>query len=227
MGDARLQRRAFTGLAQLAAALALFIFLPAGTARYPEAWAFLGVFCGASFAVTVYLMRHDPKLLARRVQAGPVAEKERSQRIIQLFASLSFLAVLVVPALDHRWSWSRVPAGVVVAGDLLVALGFWLVFVVFRENTFTSALIEVDASQKVVDTGPYARVRHPMYAGALVLLAGISPALGSWFGLLALIPMTAVIVWRLLDEEKFLAARLPGYDAYCRRTPHRLIPGVW
>jgi protein-S-isoprenylcysteine O-methyltransferase Ste14 len=132
-----------------------------------------------------------------------------------------------VPALDHRFSWSRVPLAVVVAGDVLVGVGFLIVFLVFRENSFASAVVEVSAAQKVIDTGPYARVRHPMYAGALVLLAGIPLALGSLFGLLVLVPFAAILVARLLDEERFLVRELPGYAAYRQKTRYRLIPYVW
>jgi protein-S-isoprenylcysteine O-methyltransferase Ste14 len=224
---ANLHIRAFAGLLFLLAAMAALIFPLAGTVRYAEGWIFLFVFGGSSLAITLDLMKRDPRLLERRVRAGPTAEKEPRQKIIQLLASLFFLAVLAVPALDRRWSWSRVPLAGVIAGDLLLALGFWIVFRVFRENTFTSASIEVDPAQAVVQTGPYARVRHPMYAGGLVLLLGAPLALGSWWGLLTFVPMTASIVWRLLDEETFLSARLPGYDQYRSNVRFRLIPGVW
>src|SRR5208283_3851145 len=133
----------------------------------------------ASLAITLYLARTDPALLARRTQAGPVAEKERSQKVIQGVASVSFLSTVVVAALDHRFGWSHTPLPVVVVGDALVLVGFLFVFLVFRENTFTSAVIEVTAEQRVIDSGPYAVVRHPMYAGAFVLVAGIPMALGS------------------------------------------------
>jgi protein-S-isoprenylcysteine O-methyltransferase Ste14 len=172
-------------------------------------------------------MRRDPKLLERRVQAGPLAEPRPRQRLIQRLASCAFLAILAVPALDHRLGWSHVPWLAVVTGDVLVGLGFLLVFLVFKENSYASAVIEVGAEQKVIDTGPYARVRHPMYAGALVLLAGVPLALGSFWGLLVLPPFTAVIVWRLLDEEVFMLQQLPGYAAYRSKTRYRLIPFVW
>jgi protein-S-isoprenylcysteine O-methyltransferase Ste14 len=120
-----------------------------------------------------------------------------------------------------------VPAYVSIAGNLLVFLGLLIIFFVFRENTFTSAVIEVDAQQKVVATGPYALIRHPMYAGALVMLAGVPLALGSLWGLLTIIPITVVIVVRLLDEEKFLARNLPGYSDYSHKIGYRLLPYVW
>jgi protein-S-isoprenylcysteine O-methyltransferase Ste14 len=219
--------KAFAGLAWLAVAMAAMIFVPAATLRYPEAWAFLAVFVGCALAITLYLMARDPKLLERRVRAGPVAEQRPGQKLIQAAASFCFLATMAVPGLDRRYGWSHVPLPLVVAGDALVALGFWLVFRVFRENTYTSSVIEVAGGQTVVDTGPYALVRHPMYAGALVLLLGVPLALGSWWGLCTLAPMTAVIVVRLLDEEKFLAANLQGYAQYREKVRHRLIPRVW
>jgi protein-S-isoprenylcysteine O-methyltransferase Ste14 len=151
-------------------------------------------------AITLFLMKRDPQLLARRVKAGPVAEPRPLQRIIQTLASGAFLAILAVPALDHRLGWSRVPVPVVIAGHVLVAFGFLVVFLVFKENSYAAAVVEVGAEQQVIDTGPYAVVRHPMYAGALVLLAGVPLALGSFWGLLVLAPFAAVIVWRLLDD---------------------------
>jgi protein-S-isoprenylcysteine O-methyltransferase Ste14 len=222
-----LASQAFLGLGALIAVVGVLLFAVAGTARYAEAWVFLGLFFGASLAVTLYLMKRDPKLLERRVKAGPVAEQRPKQRLIQLLASGAFLAILAVPALDHRLGWSRVPLPLVVGGDVLVACGFLAVFLVFRANSYASAVIEVGAEQKVIDTGPYALVRHPMYAGALVLLAGIPLALGSFWGLLVLAPFTAVIAWRLLDEEAVLLQQLPGYADYRTRTRYRLIPLVW
>ncbi len=224
---AALRIQALLGLAALAAIVGALLFLVAGTLFYVEAWIFLATFLGASLGVTLYLMRRDPALLARRVKAGPVAEQRPRQRVIQALASGAFLCLLAVPALDHRLGWSHLPAAVVALGEALVAAGFVVVFRVFRENTYASAVIEVGAQQRVIDTGPYAVVRHPMYAGALVLLAGVPLALGSLWGLLALAPMAAVIVWRLLDEEVVLTAQLAGYAAYCAKTRYRLIPHVW
>lgn len=225
--EAKVTVKAALGLAQLSLMLGLALFAPAGTLRFVEAWVFLGLFLAASLAITVYLAQSDPALLERRTQAGPVAEKERAQKIIQGVASLAFLATIVVPALDHRFGWSRVPLPAVVVGDILVALGFLIVFLVFRQNTFTSSIIEVAAEQRVVDSGPYAVVRHPMYVGGLVLVSGIPLALGSLVGLATLPPFAAVIVWRLLDEEQFLVGHLAGYAAYRQKTPYRLIPRVW
>jgi protein-S-isoprenylcysteine O-methyltransferase Ste14 len=229
VGDASadVRRKAALGLAQLVVAMGLLIFAPAGTVRFIEGWAFLTLFFCAALAITVYLARNDPALLERRTQAGPVAEKERAQKIIQAVASISFVSTILVPALDRRFGWSRAPLSAVVAGDVLVGLGFLVVFLVFRKNTYTSSVIEVDAQQRVVETGPYAVVRHPMYVGGLVLVAGIPLALGSVLGLVTFPPFVAIVAWRLLDEERFLVGHLPGYAAYREKTRYRLIPHVW
>src|ERR1700742_3670003 len=175
-----LNKRAFGGLLILFLVMALLLFVPAGTLHYWQAWTFLGVYFGASLALTLYLMKRDPALLERRMSGGPFAEKEPVQKIIMSFASLGFIGLLVIPALDHRFGWSHMALDAVLTGDALVALGWLGLFFVFRENSFTSATIELAADQKVISTGPYALVRHPMYATALVMLLGIPLGLGSW-----------------------------------------------
>src|SRR5262245_25839589 len=152
--------------------MGLLLFMPAGTMAYWQAWVYLGIFFGASAFTTVFLIRRDPALLERRMRGGPMAEKRPVERIIMVGASIGFIAVLVVPALDYRFGWSMVPLAGVVAGDLLVIVGFYLIFLVYKENTYTSATIEVAANQQVISTGPYAIVRHPMYASALLYLFG-------------------------------------------------------
>jgi protein-S-isoprenylcysteine O-methyltransferase Ste14 len=222
-----LKSRAFGGLLFLLVSMAAAIFIPAWSLNYWQAWVFLTVFAVSSLAITLYLMKQDPALLARRMPAGPGAEHDRGQKIIQSLASIAFIAMIVVPAIDHRLGWSKVPTWVVLAADTLVALGFIVVFFVFRENTFASATIEVDAGQRTISTGPYALVRHPMYAGALVMLAGVPLALGSWWGLLAIAPMKLLIVLRLLAEEQVLATNLSGYAEYRIKVRYRLAPFVW
>lgn len=222
-----LNRRAFEGLLQLIVALIALIFLPAWTIHYWQAWVFLAVFSISVLAITLYLMENDPKLLEKRVNAGSAAEKQARQKIIQLIASMAFILVITFPAIDHRFGWSTVPTPVVILGDVLVALGLLFVFLVFKENTYTSAVIEVDTEQKVISTGPYAIVRHPMYISALFMLVGVPLALGSFWGLLAIIPITITIVWRLFEEEVFLAKNLPGYAEYRSKVKYRLLPHIW
>ncbi len=222
-----LSRRAFAATAKFLVVLALMIFLPAGSIRYWQGWLFWINFAVCCVVFNLYFLRYDPALVERRLRAGPAAEREPMQKRIQAFASIFVSAIFIVSAIDYRMGWSNVPTGVVVLGNVLVAFGFWLIFWVFRANSFASSTIELAAGQRVIDTGPYALVRHPMYAAALLLLFGVPPALGSWWGLLTLLPLTAVLVVRLLDEEVFLARNLPGYTEYCGKVPYRLLPGVW
>jgi len=219
--------KAFVGLLFLLLAMAALLFIPAWTLDYWQAWTFLAVYFGWSLAITLYLMDRDPKLLQRRMSGGPTAEKDPTQKIIMFFTSLGFIGLMIFPALDHRFVWSRMPPYVALAGDVLVALGFLAIFFVLKENTFSSATIELAPNQKVISTGPYAVVRHPMYAGALVMLLGIPIALGSWWGLLVLVSMMPALIWRLFDEEKFLARNLRGYAEYQHKVRFRLIPLVW
>jgi protein-S-isoprenylcysteine O-methyltransferase Ste14 len=222
-----LHAKAFGGLLLLSVGMAALLFVPSWTLDYWQAWTFLAVYFASSLAITLYLVKKDPTLLQRRMSGGPTAEKEPAQKIIMSFTSLGFIGLLIVPALDHRFAWSHVPPYVAMAGDLLVLLGYLAIFFVFKENTFSSATIELAPDQKVISTGPYARVRHPMYAGGLVMLLGIPIALGSWWGVLVIVAMMPVLIWRLLDEEKFLARNLPGYSEYQSRVRYRLIPRVW
>jgi protein-S-isoprenylcysteine O-methyltransferase Ste14 len=222
-----LNTRAWLALAALAVVMALLLFLPAGTVRYWQAWVYLSIFFGAAALITMFLMRNDPGLLERRMSGGPTAEKRRTQKFIMQWSSLGFIALLVVPALDYRFAWSTVPLSGVLVGDALVAVGFYLIFLVYRENTFTSATIEVVTDQKVISTGPYAIVRHPMYASASLYLVGTPLALASYWGFVPLAGMLPFLIWRLFDEERFLALNLPGYTEYQKKVRRRLVPRIW
>jgi len=221
-----LRWRAAVGLAQLAAGMLLALFLPGGFG-WVEGWVFFAVFLLSSALTTLYVQRHDPALLERRLKAGFRAEQRPRQKAIQALASFAFAVAMVVPALDHRFGWSHLPLSIVILGDALVVLGYLAVFQVFRENTFASALIEVGSEQRVIDTGPYALVRHPMYGSALVMVAGIPLALGSLWGLCVLPLFGGLLIWRLLDEETLLVQDLPGYDNYRERVRYRLVPHLW
>jgi len=222
-----LTRKAVIGLVQFIVGLGLLLFVPAWTLDYWQAWVYLLIFAVSASATTAYLWKTDLALLERRLNVGSRAETEKSQKRIQVYAALAFVGTIALPSIDHRFAWSVVPLPPVLAGDVLVILGFFVIFLVFRENSFAAATIEVVSDQEVISTGPYAVVRHPMYAGALVMFVGTPLALGSWWGLLMLVPFVLTIVWRLLDEERFLAARLPDYSAYCRKVRWRLVPLLW
>jgi protein-S-isoprenylcysteine O-methyltransferase Ste14 len=192
-----------------------------------QAYLYLADFAICTILITAYLARNDRELLEGRVQAGPVAETQRSQQIIQGLASLFFIALFIMPGLDYRNGWSHVPPLVSWIAAAFVALGFYFVFRVFRENTYTRGTIEVSAGQKVITTGPYSLVRHPMYAGASILLVATPIALGSWVSIPFALPVILVVVVRALAEEKFLTANLPGYTEYCQKVHYRLIPYTW
>jgi protein-S-isoprenylcysteine O-methyltransferase Ste14 len=207
--------------------LGALLFLPAGTFDYWEAWTFLAVFIACNLPLTVWVAINDPQLLERRMRAGPTAEKEKSQKIIVTIAFLAFAGELLIPALDHRFGWSDVPKSIVILGNALIVLSYIGFYFVFRENTYGAATIRVEENQRVISTGPYAVVRHPMYAAALILMLGIPLALGSWWGLLALVPGVPALVWRIFDEERLLKRDLPGYAEYTQRMRFRLIPGLF
>ena len=207
--------------------LAILIFLPAGTLSYWQGWAFLVAFTVCSTALTVYMVLYDEKLLERRLRAGPRAETRTSQKIIMVLVMLGFAAFMVFPVLDHRFGWSPVPLYVSLIGDGLVILGYLFILFVLRENSYAASTIQVADDQRVVSTGPYALVRHPMYAGALLLLVGIPLALDSWYGLLGILVLVPALIWRLQDEERFLTRNLPGYAEYTSNVRWRLIPGLF
>jgi protein-S-isoprenylcysteine O-methyltransferase Ste14 len=207
--------------------IGLLLFVPAGTIHYWQAWVYVGIYFTASFLTVLYLAKRDPALLRRRMRGGPAAEKRKPQRAAMLLASLGFVAAMVVPALDHRFRWSAVPVYAVILGEFLTSLWFLVMFLVLRENTFSAATVQIAEGQTVISTGPYAIVRHPMYAGGLFSFIGTPLALGSWWGLLALFVVLPALIWRLVDEEKLLRGSLPGYADYAERVRYRLMPGVF
>ena len=223
----RLAARAFAGLAFMAAALVAMIFGSAGTFGFWQGWAYLLVFVGASILITLDLWRRDRALLERRLSAGPMAEVETSQKLIQAVMAVVFIGLMVVPGLDRRFGWSHVPAPLVVVGDLMTAASFYMIALVYRANSYAAATVRLSEGQQVIATGPYGLVRHPMYAAALPLITGAPLGLGSWWGFVWLPPFVAGLVWRLLEEEAFLVRELPGYAAYRDNVRYRLAPGLW
>ena len=226
-GTGNLQRTVVLGLARLQIIVMLLIFIPAGTLHFWQGWLFSMIFLASVVLLTFYFLKRDPHLIENRMEAGPGAEQQRNQKIIQAFTGTMAIALVVVPGLDHRFHWSSVPAPIVILADAVIVLGFLIIYRVFRENSFAAGTIKVEAEQRVISTGPYRLVRHPMYAGGALLLFATPPALGSLWGLAVAVAINAGIVVRLLDEERYLSANLPGYDAYCREVTCRLVPLVW
>jgi protein-S-isoprenylcysteine O-methyltransferase Ste14 len=219
--------RTFAGFTFLFAVIAGVLFGFAGTLHDGRDWWMLAVFFGCAGFITIWLWFRDKALLERRVKAGPGSESDPMQNVVQGVAGLVFLATFAVSGLDKRFCWSHAPLAVSLAGDGMIAIGFLIVFLTFRENTFTAGTIEIAEGQHVIASGPYAIVRHPMYAGALIMIVGIPLALGSWFGVIPAALLVPVIVWRLIREEAFLVAHLAGYSDYRGRVRYRLAPMFW
>ncbi len=208
-------------------ALGALVFIPAGTLNYWQGWAYIGTAISASALYTIYLVKHDPALLRRRQQVGPSHEKEPAQKIIVLFIFAAFVTLIVLPPLDYRLGWSPVPWYVSVIGVALVALSFYFFYLVSKINTYAAANVRVEKGQRVVDTGVYSLVRHPMYFGTLFLIVGTPLALGSWWTLLLTPVFLLLLYFRIASEEKVLMRDLAGYAEYQRKVRYRLIPFIW
>lgn len=210
--------------------MGLLLFLPAGNWRWLHAWGLLGIFAVGSVGFSVWLLRRDPALLASRL--GPFVQ--RGQPVWDKVFLIAFVLVwcgwLALMALDaQRWRTSHMPVVLNLAGGALVIAGFLATLLVFRENTFAAPVVRVQAERAhhVIDTGPYALVRHPMYASALLYLIGIPLLLGSWYGLWMVPLFVAGMASRAVFEERLLRQNLPGYADYMSRVRYRLVPGVW
>jgi protein-S-isoprenylcysteine O-methyltransferase Ste14 len=208
-------------------AMLALLFIPAGTFRYWQGWVTLAVFIACSGAYTGYLAKHDPALLKRRTEAGISHEKEFTQKVVMALLYIACIVLVVLPPLDVRFGWSVMPWQVSIIGDAFIVFSFYLFYLVSKVNTYAAANIRVEQGQKVILSGVYALVRHPMYFGALFLFAGTPVALGSWWALLLFPVLIPILVARILNEEKLLARDLPGYVEYMRKVRYRLIPGVW
>jgi protein-S-isoprenylcysteine O-methyltransferase Ste14 len=191
-----------------------------------QAWLYLAVITVVGIPMSAYFLVSDPKLVKRRLR-GPREESDNSQKLLQLAAPTILLGTLLFCWLDHHFVWSHVPRSAVVAGDVLVAVSLLIVFLALRANTFAASNIAVEEGQYVIATGPYAIVRHPYYSGVLVSYIATPVALGSWWGLLALVPVTLLLVSRIRFEERFLTQHLHGYADYCRNVRYRLLPPIW
>ncbi|RWA21734.1 membrane protein [Mycolicibacterium elephantis DSM 44368] len=205
----------------------LVLFGLAGTFDYWQAWAFLAVFALSTWLPSMYLLRTNPQALQRRKRAGPVAETRTVQKLLIAGWYASLAAMVLVSTLDHRFGWSSVPAAVSVAGDVLVAIGLGVTSLVVIQNSFAASTVQVESDQKLVETGLYGLVRHPMYTGNVITILGFPLALGSYWGLLAVIPGVTALVLRIQDEEKLLREELDGYREYAQKARYRLVPLLW
>jgi len=204
--------------------MGLMLFLPAGSLYYWQAWIYCAVLIVPVSFVIFYFLKHDPELLERRMR---LREKEEKQKTIQILGFLIFFIGFIISGLDFRYHWSNVPAYLVIVANGMVLSGYIFVFLVFRENSYASRIIEVEKGQQVITTGPYAIVRHPMYLGVLVMYLFTPLALGSYWALPFFLPLIPLLVSRLLNEEEVLLRELPGYKEYCQEMRYHLIPFIW
>ena len=174
--------------------------------------------------IALYFWRRDPGLLKRRIE---FREKEAEQKTIMKIVHLLCLVGLVLAGFDYRYGWSRIPLWFVILSAVLVFLGYLLIFFVFKENSWASRTVEVERKQKVITTGPYSVIRHPMYAGMILMFLFMPLALGSYWALLFFVPIIALIILRTVDEEEFLLRDLKGYREYYQKVKYRLLPGIW
>ena len=205
-------------------ALLLILFLPAGTFAYWEAWVYLAILLIPMSIVMFYFLKKAPELLARRMK---LKEKEVEQKLIIKLSFIPFLLAFILPGIDKRLGWSNVPITIIVVAEILVFIGYILFFLVLKENQFASRVIEVEKGQKVIQSGPYRLVRHPMYMGAILMYVASPLALGSYWAIIPAIFIIPIFIARILNEESVLTKELEGYSEYKLKTRYRLIPGIW
>ena len=203
------------------------LFSPAGTFNYWQAWVFLMVVAVSAWAPIIYMLRRNPVALQGRMRGGPTAEARMAQKVAIAALYLSLAAMVVVSVLDHRFGWSSVPTMICLVGDVLVAVGLGVVALVIIQNSYAASTVRVEAGQKVVSTGLYGLVRHPMYTGNVIMMIGIPLALGSYWGLIFVVAGLIVLALRIRDEEKLLQQELTGYRDYAETVRYRLAPGMW
>jgi protein-S-isoprenylcysteine O-methyltransferase Ste14 len=192
--------------------------------NYWQVYAYFGVILVPMLFVLWYFLKNDPRFLERRTR---VAEKEKEQKLIQWINLPIFISAFIIPGLDRRFGWSDVPVEVIIITDAVILGGYLIIFLVFRQNSYASRIIEINIGQKVITTGLYSLVRHPMYLGVLIMYLPTPLALGSYWGLIPMAFLPVSLVFRILNEEKVLSENLEGYNEYCLTTKYRLIPHIW
>jgi protein-S-isoprenylcysteine O-methyltransferase Ste14 len=200
------------------------LFLPAGTLSYWQAWLYMGLLFTPVAIVGVVLVIKDPELLERRMRTR---EREAPQRRVIASSGLLLLAVVLIPGFDRRYAWSNVPLPLVFLADILILLGYLLFVLTIRANRFASRVVEVQANQVVISSGPYALVRHPMYLAVSLIFTLTPLALGSFWALIPALLLPVVLAARIGNEEQLLRRDLPGYAEYCHKVKYRLVPFIW
>ena len=219
-----LKRTVFVRFFLILLILGLVFFLSTGTIKYREAWAYIITISIPMIIFGIYMFRHNPRFLERRMKTE---EKRKEQKLIRKVGALPFLLVYLLPGLDKRFGWSDLPFSIALIGLALVLLGYLMILYVFITNSYASRVVEVEKEQRVITTGPYALVRHPMYVG-VIFFYGVTPiALGSYWAMIPSLLIIPILVFRIKDEEKELLENLTGYREYTQKVKYRLLPFVW
>ncbi len=217
-------RKLFVRLSFVPLFIIVFTLLPAGTFNYWEVYLYFGLLVVPMLFVFRYFLRKDPRFLERRSRG---VEKVKEQKLIQIINLPVFIAAFFIPGLDKRFGWSDIPPEIIIATDVIIFVGYLIIYHVFRQNSYASRIVEIDKEQKVITTGLYGIIRHPMYLGVLIMYLPTPLALGSYWGLIPMALLPVALVFRILNEEKVLKENLGGYKEYCLKTKYRLIPYIW
>ncbi|TPK93491.1 MULTISPECIES: isoprenylcysteine carboxylmethyltransferase family protein [unclassified Mesorhizobium] len=209
--------------------MAALLFVSAGTLHWTGAWVYVVVMVGLSLTMGVALARRDPGLMNERLRPPIQKTQTAADKILLSILLLGIFAWLALMGLDFRFGWSPVPVWVQAIGVLVLLIGIWVCYLTMLENSFAAPVVKIqdERGQRVITTGPYSYVRHPMYAGAILYFAGTALLLGSWWGLASVLAFIVLLAIRTFIEEKTLRTGLRGYDDYAARVRYKLIPMVW
>jgi len=224
MSEYQLKKMVYVRIVLFFPVLAAFFFLPAGTWNYPEAWVYIAILFIPMLFVLNYLMKNDPALLERRMR---MRETQSVQKKVISLSWVYFLLAFLLPGFDKRFGWSNVPFVVALAASLIVLVSYLAVIQVFKTNSYASRVVEIMKGQKVISTGPYAVVRHPMYVAVSFMYVASPLALGSYWAMIPAALIIPLLMARIKNEEEVLEKELDGYKEYKQKTKYRLIPGIW
>ncbi|MBS3069072.1 isoprenylcysteine carboxylmethyltransferase family protein [Candidatus Micrarchaeota archaeon] len=200
------------------------LFVPSGTLGYWQAWMYIGTLFVPMLFALIYFLAKDPQFLERRFKTR---EKEKEQKLVQKLGAPLFLISFLLPAFGKRFGWLDVPAEISIAADVALLLGYGMVFLVFHENSYAGRTVRVEKGQKTISSGSYATVRHPMYAGTVIMFLATPLVLGMYAALIPFLLWLPLLFLRIKNEEEVLKRELKGYKEYCKKVKYRLVPGIW
>lgn len=219
-----LMKKMYTRIAVVLLSMTLLVLLSAGTFDFWQFYVYLTIIILPMLYITIYFLNKDPRFLERRIK---MKETEKPQKIVFIISAIATLAEYIIPGLDHRFGWSSIPFGVVIVADIVIIFSYLLIIRTFKENSFASRTVEISKGQKVISTGLYGIIRHPMYLGVMIMTIAVPFALDSYWTIIPCFALLLSLVLRTVNEEKFLEENLLGYKEYCEKVKYRIIPYVW